>query len=389
MPRNESDQDKSNDAIQSMKQNIEVMTQVYKSFYAISTGNIRDRWFWQPSISCELIVEKELIKFFLGVPAIFVETFEKLISSFYPGAVIEEVPQPMFLEAGKYLAGGYFMLTKDNVLPIRQYEYFEVDPMDSILAGYARVDTDEKLALQILVSPLSESRQKKMRKRVESIKEGGGGFFDFLSKMFRSGEDKKESKPSSDYSSQQIGDIEKKAEDEWFRVVIRSLATSPYPQRPMKMLDDLGRSFSQYNYIWLNSFSFLEDIYIEDFAKSFAQRLFTKFYFNRKHRPFRLKTQILNIKELASIYHFPHSRTNRNPRIVRQKFKIVPAPDDLSREGILLWHNLYGGVKKKSDLALWIDLDIFILSDRRVRENRLFYVPWWIKTWQTVMGLPL
>jgi hypothetical protein len=45
-----------------------------------------------------------LIKFFLGVPEEFVETFEKLISSFYPGAVIDEVPQPMFLEAGKYLA---------------------------------------------------------------------------------------------------------------------------------------------------------------------------------------------------------------------------------------------------------------------------------------------
>jgi len=38
------------------------------------------------------------------VPEEFVETFEKLISSFYPGAVIDEVSQPMFLEAGKYLA---------------------------------------------------------------------------------------------------------------------------------------------------------------------------------------------------------------------------------------------------------------------------------------------
>lgn len=352
MPRNESDQDKSNDAIQSMKQNIEVMTQIYKSFYAISSDKLLDKWFWQPSISCELIVEKELIKFFLWVPEEFVETFEKLISSFYPGAVIDEVPQPLFLEAGKYLAGGYFVLTKDNVLPIRQYEYFEVDPMDSILAGYARVDTDEKLALQILVSPLSESRQKKMRKRVEAIKSGEGWFFDFFAKMFRGGEDKKDNQWSSgDYSSQQIGDIEKKAEDEWFRVVIRSLATSPYPQRPNKMLDDLWRSFSQYNYIWLNGFAFLEDKRIDKFAKRFALRLFTRPYFSRKSGLFRLQSQILNIKELASIYHFPHSRSNKNPRIVWQKFKIVPAPDDLSKEGILLGYNLYGGVKKEIKLG--------------------------------------
>ncbi|MDP2669606.1 MAG: hypothetical protein Q8O99_00950 [bacterium] len=145
MPRNESDLDKSNDAIQNMKQNIEVMNQVYKNFYAIYSEKLRDKLFGQPYISCELVVEKELIKFFLGVPEGYIETFEKLISSFYPGSVIDLVDQPTFLEAGKYMSGGYFVLTKDNALPIRQYEYFEIDPMDSILASYARVDVAEKL----------------------------------------------------------------------------------------------------------------------------------------------------------------------------------------------------------------------------------------------------
>jgi hypothetical protein len=42
--------------------------------------------------------------------------------------------------------------------------------MDSILASYARVGIDEKVCLQVLVSPLTESRQKKMRKEVEKIK---------------------------------------------------------------------------------------------------------------------------------------------------------------------------------------------------------------------------
>jgi hypothetical protein len=47
---------------------------------------------------------------------------------------------------------------------------------------------------------------------------------------------------------------------------------------------------------------------------------------------FFITAQILNIKELASIYHFPHSRFNKNPRIVWQKFKIVPAPDNVPAE---------------------------------------------------------
>jgi hypothetical protein len=65
---------------------------------------------------------------------------------------------------------------------------------------------------------------------------------------------------------------------------------------------------------------------------------------------FRIRAQVLNIKELASVFHFPHNRFNKNPRIVRQKFKIVPAPDNISTEGIILGDNLYGGVKKEIKL---------------------------------------
>jgi len=48
------------------------------------------------------------------------------------------------------------------------------------------------------------------------------------------------------------------------------------------------------------------------------------------------KNNVLNIKELSSLIHFPHGRFNQNPRIARQKFKIVPAPDDLPNEGIVV-----------------------------------------------------
>jgi Helicase HerA, central domain len=351
MPRNDSDMDKSNDAIQWMKQNIEVMTQIYKSFYAIVQDDRRATRFGQPVISCELLVEKELIKFYLGVPEEFIETFEKLISSFFPGAVIDVVTQPTFFEAWKYAQWWVFTLTKDSALPIRQYDYFEVDPMDSVLAAYARVDTDEKLALQILVSPLSEWRQKTMRAKVEAVKEWEKSFFDFLKNLLPKKDEKPDDHQSKEYSSQQIGDIEKKSEDEWFNVVIRSVAISPYPQKPAKMLEDLSRSFSQYNYIWLNSFSFKQDQSLDLFLKTFALRSFFPLQTNRKDIFFPSEKAILNIKELASIYHFPHSRTNRNPRLVRQKFKIIPAPDDLSKEWILLWHNLYWWVKKEIRLG--------------------------------------
>jgi hypothetical protein len=48
------------------------------------------------------------------------------------------------------------------------------------------------------------------------------------------------------------------------------------------------------------------------------------------------KKNILNIKEISSIIHFPHSRFNQNPRIARQKSKIVAAPENMPSDGMLL-----------------------------------------------------
>lgn len=53
------------DHIQSMKQNIELMNQVYKNFYAIFEDDFKHKWLGNNAISMEILVEKEVIKFLL------------------------------------------------------------------------------------------------------------------------------------------------------------------------------------------------------------------------------------------------------------------------------------------------------------------------------------
>ena len=148
------------------------MNQVYKNFYAISEGGRKYKKLGNNYISMEMLIEKEVIKFILGVPEEHVENIEKLISSFYIGAVVDSIEQPKLLEAGKYLAGGEFFLNKDNVYPIKTYETFEADPMDSILSAYSKILSDEKMDLQILISPLDEKQLAKLRKESKKIKDG-------------------------------------------------------------------------------------------------------------------------------------------------------------------------------------------------------------------------
>ncbi len=344
------------DHIQSMKHNIELMNQVYKNFYAIFDQGRENKRFGNNFISMEIIVEKEVIKFYLGVPREHLMTVEKMIASFYVGAIVREVKQPKLLEAGKFFAGGEFTLTKDSVHPLKTYESFEADPMDSILSAFSNISRDEKVWIQILVEPLHEDWLKKMRKRADEIKEGKKplGILGILSKIRNAGGEKeqKESKKEQEqkkhnFSQQQLSDFDKKMDDELFQVKMRTIATSPDKARPKKILDDIARLFNQYNYIGLNTIKFTKAQDLRKFAKHYVMRLFysdnTLLDDIRKFN----KTTILNIKELSSIIHFPHGRFNQNPRIAWQKFKIVPAPDDLPSEGIVVGYNNFWGIKRE------------------------------------------
>ena len=341
------------DHIQSMKQNIELMNQVYKNFYAIFDEGWKNKEFGNNAISMEILVEKEVIKFILWVPSDHLMTVEKMIASFYTGAIVENIRQPKILEAGKYFAGGEFTLTKDSVHPLKTYESFEADPMDSILSAFSNISRDEKVWIQILVEPLHENWLKKMRKTADDIKEGKKKlwFWWIIQKLRDSGKketsekDQKEKKHS--FSQQQLSDFDKKMDDELFRVKIRTIATSPDKQRPRKIIDDISRLFNQYNYIGLNTLKFNKAQDLQTFARHYSLRILypdTSLLTNiLKFNP----STVLNIKELSSIIHFPHGRFNQNPRIAWQKFKVIPAPDDLPSEGIVVGYNNYWGVKRE------------------------------------------
>lgn len=345
------------DTIKDMKQNMQIMNQIYKNFYSIIDDKRSHRKFWHNYISMEMFIEKEVIKFIMAIPEEDVDNMEKLISSFYIGAVVDPIDQPKLLEAGKYMAGGEFVLTKDNAYPLKNYESFEADPMDSLLSAYSKVLTDEKMCLQILISPLDENALKQLRKESKKIKDGKNkGFLWLLLKDIWKGivsansdskDAPKDEEKKSDLTQQQTGDLDKKAEEEIFSVKIRALVTSPDPKRPERIIEDLARWFSQYSYIGLNALKFKKAKKIQEFAKEFINRMFRSDNGMLRNLYRWKKKMIISIKELSSIIHIPNAKFNRNPRISRQKYKIVPAPDNIPTDGILLWFNTYAGIKKE------------------------------------------
>ncbi len=367
------------DHINSMKQNIELMNQVYKNLYAVYEESKLNEKYWNNFVSMEVVVEDQLIKFFLWIPSGHVETVEKSISSFYPWAVVHLVEQPKMLEEGKFLSWGELLLKKSNANPIKMYDVFEADPMDSLFASFARVQKKEKVALQVLLSPLHEKRQKELRKSVEDIKEDKkkSAWKDYVVYFFKKmlwtdSDDGDDKKKSHKFSNQQLWDLDKKVEDELFEVSIKLLAISPEEKRPDIMIQDMVRAFQQYNYVGLNGFTYTKAEDSKKFAIEFVKRTLGK---NRSlldsYKNFNT-FMILNIKELSSFLHFPHSRFNRSPRIIWQKYKIIPAPDNTPSEGVYLGDNLFGWVKRK----------IYVKPTDRFRH---FYIIWQTGTGKSTM----
>jgi len=224
--------------------------------------------------------------------------------------------------------------------------------MDSILSAFSSLGKEEKACLQIMVEPLSEEWLKNMRKKGEKVKkdEKSNWFvkvFRFLVKDEKEKDEKKSEETKHNFSQQQLGDFDRKMDDELFHVKMKVLATSPEKDRPKKIVDDVSRLFNQYNYLGLNTLKFTKAEGLQNFARNFVQRIFLS-EGNWLKKIFRNERQdILNIKELSSLVHFPHGRFNQNPRIAWQKYKIIAAPDDLPTDGIVIGYNDFGGIRRE------------------------------------------
>ncbi len=123
-----------------------------------------------------------------------------------------------------------------------------------------------------------------------------------------------------------------------YEVVIRIVTTGDDAYMVDSEIKNIASSFSQYSIATGNRFKTEKKTNLDGFMKEYIFRHFP-FSFGEK--------SVLNIEEIASIFHFPHSKYNKTPEIRWQNFKIVKGPVNLPNEGILLGYNTYKGVTKE------------------------------------------
>jgi len=267
----------------------------------------------QPSISFEIIAKPQLITFYVACPSYLVDFVESQIYAQYPEVEIREVEDYTQFSPSSNFAFAELKTTKEDVLPIKTFPNFEVDPLSSITSTLTKLHGNEQLWLQIIIKPLSDTWQKKALSWAEAIKKTGAppksessiisiiknifSFFKDILKTFSGAPSPEASKEVQLSSSMQnaIEGAETKSTKLGFLTTIRIVCFAEDTLSAETKIQNLVGSFKQFNTTNLNGFA-LKTLKINDYneLEKYKKRFLLKDGF------------ILNIEELASVYHLPN-----------------------------------------------------------------------------------
>ncbi len=289
----------------------------------------------QEHLSFEIVSTAGQIRFFVWVPKVLQSFVEGQIYSQYPTVQIYKMNEDYVDNRTKYPVNysAELGLIDNEALPIKTFDNFEVDPLAGITGTLAKLNPDntEELWIQILARPIPDDWHKNTTdKWIRKIKSGkrsllaGTGIdwtwlVEAIGALFRppAGGTSSEVKVElSERDKTRIAKAEEKATKLGYEVKIR-LAYLGQDQTDAKLnMQALVGTFKQYNSTNLNGFKQLGGSFNATDLDAYKMRQFSSRGF------------ILNISELASVYHLPHTSVE-TPNIVWASSKTAEPPAKL------------------------------------------------------------
>jgi ribosomal protein S25 len=288
--------------------------------------------------------------------------FEKQMLSIFHNAKIVEKKDDynIFNEKGSTVAS-VATYKKNSIWPLKTYDQFDHDPLNSILTSFSKIKTQgQGAALQLVIRPQDGSHIKRYKKTLEDIMKGEkvsdalskndegfgkyvGGFLREVSSFIESKEDKEKAKEKKKEAAQLVDknvvdQINLKIAAPVASVNLRIVVSAENELVASQILQDIESSFNQFENTLGNTLSFSR------MRKGDLKSLLYDFTFRLADEKYRLLT---NLKELTSLIHFPAMVMKSSPHLKTAKAGSAPAPLELSKEGVLLGVNRDRGVETK------------------------------------------
>jgi hypothetical protein len=316
-----------------------------EEMFASIHGILRPDQSIQDHLSFELAARDQYIQFFAYVPTHLKDFVEGQIYAQYPTVEISAVQDYTQIDASNNaVAAAELVLTRPDYFPIKTFLNFTVDPLAGITSVLSKVDEGEQIWVQTLIRPIDDVWQEKTLEYVKAIQEGkklepermsigkilkatGGVASDFARTAAGLGpaakEEKKDEKPSLPGPvAEGLKAAEGKTTKLGYEVVVRVCAIARDEATATSKINNLVGAFKQFNVTNMNGFG------ISKIATD-RDRILQVF----QSRAFPSTGYILNVEELASIYHLP-STSVETPSIVWAGAKKGEPPANLPIEGI-------------------------------------------------------
>lgn len=356
------------------------MEQFYAGMLSISSDTKHPEWF---SMEIANANGSDEFIFYISVPSTRKELFEKQILSIFPNAHVHEHKDDynIFNATGVSVAS-YATLSKHFLYPLKPYEEFDVDPLNSILNSFSKINRDgEGASIQLVVGARKDGYMKESEKALEKMRKGekisdalkeidqsiGGllahefmGIFKSQEKMEKEKEDKAKRAQAIDQAS--IEQFTRKLKSPFVSVNIRIVASAATEGEASGILGDLESSFNQFEngfgnrIVWKKVDAKMGGLIkptnkLTDLLEQFSLRSFDP-----------RQAAVLNLEEITTCFHFPASRVGHAaPQLKQSKAGTSPVPLDVPKEGTLLGVNAHRGSETR----------VYIAPEDRMRH---FYV---------------
>ncbi len=363
---------------------IKAMEQVFLGMFSLHQAVNKIALWWvgefQPWASFEIFAHEGGVHFFVRVPQQFRQMTEALIYSEYPQAEISEAEDYTLRYRDlpndqRDLWGTELLLAQDPAYPIRTYEYYEaekeekrLDPLAPFIEQISQMKPGEEVWFQVIIQPpddrgkawIEKGRQivaklagKKIPKKVSLSEHLWEFFINFLRAPFELptwsfAQEKKEGEPPSQMLHLTPGEkttieaIEKKISLLAFQTTIRWLYHGPVAIFSKTRISEILSSFRQFTTHDLNSLKLNSAVttkieypwQLKSRRELLRKRSLFQTFQNRELSPgFTAyhKNNILNVEELATLYHIPLEAV-ATAKLHRLEFKKGAPPPTLPTE---------------------------------------------------------
>jgi hypothetical protein len=280
---------------------------------------------FQSHISFEIVARDKYIQFYVFVPKHLKDFVEGQIYAQYPTVEINEVDDytAFDIDSAQNFACAELTSTKPDVYPIKLFSDFEVDPISGITSVMSKLNPGEQVWLQVIMRPIGDEWQERGNQMISNIRSGKSSgisafsksamkMFSTAGKMFVT----QAINPGAEVTTAEEkialpGTVEEALKGIEFKIMklgyqtkMRLAAIAGDPVSAKIKVENVAATFKQFNTTNANGFK-ISNVTLNDKSalKEYTARVFED------------GGNILNISELASIYHFPH-QTVETPNIV-------------------------------------------------------------------------